>query len=82
MQSGNSGNTAKGPSVAELQRIIREQRPVEMILVTGQKIRGGLKWFDENAYCIIMDGGDTITLQRNAVIGYRMVPGGAAKPDA
>lgn len=68
----NVGNTGKGPSIAELQRIIRDGSNVEMILVTGQKIRGGLKWFDEFAYCIVMDGGETITLLRSAVIGYRI----------
>lgn len=76
----NSGSTGKGPSVAELQRIIRDKRPVEMILVTGQKIRGALKWFDEQAYCIILDDGESITLLRSAVIGYRIVPAPAAKP--
>ncbi len=76
----NSGNTGKGPSVAELQRIIRDKRPVEMILVTGQKIRGALKWFDEQAYCIVLDDGESITLLRSAVIGYRIVPMPAAKP--
>jgi hypothetical protein len=73
----NSGNTGKGPSVAELQRIIRDKRPVEMILLTGQKIRGTLKWFDESAYCIVLDEGETITLLRSAIIGYRTVPGQA-----
>ena len=81
----NSGNTGKGPSVAELQRIIRDKRQVEMILLTGQKIRGALKWFDDQAYCIILDEGETITLLRSAVIGYRTVPGPAPaqpKPQA
>ena len=78
----NSGNSGKGPSVAELQRIIRDKRPVEMILVTGQKIRGALKWFDEQAYCIILDDGETITLLRTAVIGYRVVPGAAPRAAA
>lgn len=70
----NLGSTGKGPSVAELQRIIRDKRLVEMILLTGQKIRGTLKWFDENAYCIVLDEGETITLLRSAIIGYRTVP--------
>jgi len=79
----NQGSTGKGPSVAELQRIIREKRPVEMILLTGQKIRGALKWFDEQAYCIMLDDHESITLLRSAVIGYRTVPGTAgAQPAA
>ncbi len=70
-----TGSTGKGPSVAELQKLIRDTRPIEIILLTGQKIRGLLKWFDETAYCIILDDGESITLLRSAVIGYRMVPG-------
>jgi hypothetical protein len=70
-----TGSTGKGPSVAELQKLIRDKRPIEIILLTGQKIRGLLKWFDETAYCIILDDGESITLLRSAVIGYRMVPG-------
>ena len=69
----NSGSTGKGPSVAELQRIIRDKRMVEMILVTGQKIRGNLKWFDEHAYCVVLSEGESITLLRSAIIGYRIV---------
>ncbi len=76
----STGNTGKGPSVAELQRIIREKRPVEMILLTGQKIRGALKWFDEQAYCIMLDDHESITLLRTAVIGYRTVPNQSAAP--
>lgn len=80
----NSGNTSRGPSVAELQKIIRDGRSIEVILVTGQKIRGRLKWFDDTAFCLIMDDGETITLLRSAVLGYRMVGGkqAAAAPQA
>ncbi|MBX9690273.1 MAG: RNA chaperone Hfq [Candidatus Obscuribacterales bacterium] len=74
----NQGSTGKGPSVAELQKMVREKRQVEMILLTGQKIRGALKWFDEQAYCIVLDDGESITLLRSAIIGYRLVPGTAA----
>ncbi len=70
-----TGSGGKGPSVAELQKLIRDKRPIEIILLTGQKIRGLLKWFDETAYCIVLDDGESITLLRSAVIGYRMVPG-------
>lgn len=73
MNAGNSGG--KGPSIAELQKLIRDKRTIEIILLTGQKIRGFLKWFDESAYCIVLDDGESITLLRSAVIGYRMVPG-------
>lgn len=69
------GSTGKGPSVAELQRFIREKRSVEIILLTGQKLKGTLKWFDEQAYCITLEDGESITIQKSAVIGYRSSPG-------
>jgi hypothetical protein len=69
-----STTTGKGPSTAELQRYIREKKQIEIILLTGQKIRGSMKWFDEYAYCVTMEDGETITLLRTAVIGYRLVP--------
>ncbi len=78
----NSENTGRGPSFAELQKFIRDKRQIEMMLLTGQKICGTLKWFDEQAYCIILDGGETITLVRSAVIGYRTVSGHTAAPQA
>lgn len=73
------GNTGKGPSVAELQKFIREKRVIEVILLTGQKLKGVLKWFDEQAYCILMEDGESITVQKSAVIGYRSVPGARAQ---
>ena len=77
------GSTAgKGPSVAELQRFIRDKRTIEVILLTGQKLKGVLKWFDEQAYCITMDDGESITLQKSAVIGYRSMGGKAPSAPA
>ncbi|HEY9718992.1 MAG TPA: hypothetical protein V6C69_16075 [Trichormus sp.] len=61
---------AKGPTVAELQRFIREKTNLEFILTNGDRERGTLKWFDEHAFCVQQDNG-TVTLLRSGVIGYR-----------
>ena len=67
----SSGTTGKGPSIAELQKVIREKRHIEFILVSGQKIKGTLKWFDETAYQVVLENGEAITLLKNAIVGYR-----------
>ena len=64
---------AKGPSIAELQRLIREKTNLEFILNNGKKEHGTLKWFDEQGFCLQQENG-TITLLRNGVIGYRPKP--------
>jgi len=61
---------AKGPSIAELQRFIREKTTLEFLLSNGKKEQGALKWFDELGFCIQQDSG-TLTLLRSGVIGYR-----------
>jgi hypothetical protein len=61
---------AKGPSIAELQRYIREKTQLEFILSNGKKENGTLKWFDEHGFSIEQEHG-TVTLLRGGVIGYR-----------
>lgn len=61
---------AKGPSIAELQRFVREKTSLEFILSNGKKELGTLKWFDEQAFCLQQASG-TITLLRTGVVGYR-----------
>jgi len=61
---------AKGPSVAELQKYIREKTQLEFILSNGKKEIGTLKWFDEHGFSVQQESG-TVTLLRGGVIGYR-----------
>ena len=61
---------AKGPSVAELQRYIREKTTLEFILSNGKKEHGTLKWFDEQCFSLQQESG-SVTLLRSGVIGYR-----------
>ena len=64
----------KGPSIAELQRLIREQEHVEFLLINGTSIVGKIRWFDESAFSIIPDGEQPFTVLRTAVLGYRCQP--------
>ncbi|MBX9769800.1 MAG: RNA chaperone Hfq, partial [Candidatus Obscuribacterales bacterium] len=63
----------KGPSVAEMQRLIREQAKVEFHLVNGDKLAGKIRWFDEHAFSLVIDGQDPMTVLRQAVMAYRVV---------
>lgn len=74
----------KGPSIAELQRFIREKRRVEFVLITGDKVYGTLRWFDDAAFCLTTGGDQSFTVLRPAVVAYRalggpQVPAGGAR---
>lgn len=62
----------KGPSVAELQKFIREQARLEFLLSNGDRLVGKLRWFDENAFSVIPDDQQPITILRIAVLAYRL----------
>jgi len=62
----------KGPSVAELQRHIRDKSKLEFLLSNGDRLVGQLKWFDEEAFCVVPDGQQPITIFRVAVLAYRV----------
>lgn len=77
----NLGDGGKGPSIAELQRFIREKRRVEFVLITGDKVYGTLRWFDDAAFCLTTGGDQSFTVLRPAVVAYRAI-GGPAAPAA
>ena len=64
----------KGPSVAELQRFIREQSKLEFLLTNGDRLIGRLRWFDEHAFSVIPEDQQPITVLRVAVVAYRLSP--------
>jgi hypothetical protein len=64
----------KGPSVAELQRHIREGANLEFLLTNGDRLVGKLKWFDDHAFSVMPDGQQPITILRPAVLAYRPSP--------
>jgi hypothetical protein len=70
MTTGDQGN--KGPSVAELQRHIREKSKLEFLLSNGDRLVGRLRWFDDQAFSVVPDGQQPITILRVAVLAYRL----------
>jgi hypothetical protein len=72
VQSGMSfGKDNRGPSIAELQRYVRDSVKVEFVLSNGDQVVGKLRWFDESAFSLILDGEQPFTILRSAVVGYR-----------
>lgn len=67
----------RGPSIAELQRYIREKNEMIFTLNTGKEIVGVLRWFDEHAFSIATEGEQPFTILRSAVVGYRKRSDGA-----
>jgi hypothetical protein len=65
------GKDNRGPSIAELQRFIREKVRIRFMLSNGTEVVGTLRWFDENAFSIVPDGEQPFTILRSAVVGYR-----------
>jgi len=66
-----NGQGNKGPSVAELQRFIRDKAKVSFTLVNGKQKVGVLRWFDESAYGIVDEKEKRITILRTAVMSYQ-----------
>ena len=73
------GKDNRGPSIAELQRYIREKVPMSFTLSNGKEVVGTLRWFDENAFSIVPDGEQPFTILRTAVVGYRKHNGSGSK---
>jgi hypothetical protein len=66
-----NGQGNKGPSVAELQRFLRDKTRISFSLVNGKQKVGVLRWFDESAYGIVDDKEKPVTLLRTAVMSYQ-----------
>ncbi len=62
-------NEGKLPSIAELQRFIKDGERLTFKTVDGTSYTGKLRWFDEQAFSLTLDNGD-FTLIRGNVIGY------------
>lgn len=65
----NSGNEGKLPSIAELQRFIKDGERLTFKTSDGGNYTGKLRWFDDHAFSLAMDHGD-FTLVKSNVIGY------------
>lgn len=65
----NQANEGKLPSIAELQRFIKDGERLTFKTVDGTTYTGKLRWFDDQAFSLTLDSGE-FTLVKSNVIGY------------
>jgi len=68
-----SGQESRSPSVAELQKFIRDKAKLEFLLSNGDKFVGTLRWFDDSCFSLVQEYEGPITLVRTSVLGYRVI---------
>ena len=68
-----NGQENRSPSVAELQKFVREKTKLEFLLSNGDKLNGTLRWFDDHCFSLVQEYEGPITLIRSSVLGYRAI---------
>lgn len=68
-----SGQESRSPSVAELQKFVRDKVKLEFLLNNGEKFVGTLRWFDDSCFSLVQEYEGPITLLRTSVLGYRSI---------
>jgi hypothetical protein len=70
----STGEESKLPTVAQLQKYIREKTTLDIFCsdAKGTKYIGTLKWFDEISFCVKLEDASELTIQRSAVLAYRV----------
>lgn len=65
---------SKLPTVAQLQKYIREKTVLDIFCADakGTKYSGSLKWFDDISFCVKLEDATELTIQRSAVLAYRV----------
>ena len=78
MEMGSSGGNERIPQVqrhtAELIRARDERRALVFTLVNGNVLEGAVRWFDDDAVCIVNGDRDEITVFKHAILHYQAKP--------
>ncbi|HEY9620362.1 MAG TPA: RNA-binding protein hfq [Crinalium sp.] len=56
------------PSVRQIQTLIREEKEVELKLVTNDLLTGKMRWQDQNCICLIDHYDQPTIIWRNAIV--------------
>ncbi|KAM3094663.1 Hfq-related RNA-binding protein [Phormidesmis sp. 146-35] len=56
------------PSIRQVQTIIREEKEVEMKLVTGDLLTGKVRWQDPHCICVLDQYDQPIIVWRQAIV--------------
>lgn len=63
----------KGPSEAEIKKLIKFEAKVEFCTTTNQHFRGIVLWADQSAYHLKLENDRTVTLLKSAVVYYTAI---------
>ncbi|GEM_PF-731221 len=70
-----SGGNDRASSVqrhnAEMIRYRDERKPMTFTLVDGSKLEGAIRWFDDEALCLVDANRDEVTVFKHAILHYR-----------
>ncbi len=56
------------PSVRQIQTLIREEKEVELKLITNDLLTGKMRWQDQNCICLIDHYDQPTIIWRNAIV--------------
>jgi host factor-I protein len=56
------------PSIRQIQTLIREEKEVELKLVTNDLLTGKMRWQDQNCICLIDHYDQPTIIWRNAIV--------------
>ncbi|PSB20337.1 RNA-binding protein hfq [Phormidesmis priestleyi ULC007] len=56
------------PSVRQIQTVIREEKEVEMKLVTGDLLTGKVRWQDHHCICVLDQYDQPVIVWRQAIV--------------
>ncbi|MFH0703140.1 MAG: hypothetical protein V2B14_06360 [bacterium] len=63
-------NELKGPSVFEIKQFIKDKIWIEFHIIDNKTFKGQIIWFDDDAFHIILENSQKITLLKNSIIYY------------
>lgn len=55
------------PSIRQLQNLIKQATPVEIKLLTGDKLTGRVIWQDQNCICMVDENSQQTTVWKQAI---------------
>jgi host factor-I protein len=61
------------PSVRNLQGFVRDKKPVELKLLTGDIFKGTLNWIDPDCLCLQNGSGEVLLVWRQALAYVKAV---------
>lgn len=75
MNIAPSGGNERMPTVqrsdAEMIRARDERKPLVFTLTNASEIEGSIRWFDDNAVCVVNDDRDEITIYKHSILYFK-----------